>query len=338
MASPATPLARRPFPVSGPMLGLLTLLLLFVLILTARGEIRSFASPGNICTIFHGNSYIGVAALGTLLIILSGGIDLSIGSVMALVTVVAMTVFRALAKDADSTLLASLASVGAGLLTGVACSVCNGLVVTRLKVTPFVASLGMLSVARGLAVWLAGRNRISFPVGQRPGWVDALSRTQSDALFFDPGVWSLFALAGVTFVLLVFTTFGRYTYAIGANEGTARLCGIPVERYKVLIYAVAGLFTGWAGLLLFAHTNGGDPNAAVGLELEVIAAVVIGGASLTGGVGTVQGTMLGVLILGVLDNGVSFSNVPVEVKYILIGAIVVINTALSGWQRSRGGA
>jgi ribose transport system permease protein len=343
-------------PGGGPVLGLVTLLGLFVLLLAWRGQLGNFFSLVNIQVLLHKNSIPAVAALGMLLIIVSGGIDLSVGSVVALVTVVTMQTYRLVYDGPAATLpdwlisqlqdrdllwqggrsagWASLAAIGAGLAVGTLCGVCNGLVITRLKVAPFVATLGMLSVARGLAVWLAGRKRISFS-GARPGWVDQLSRASSDALVFDPGVWSLALLAAGTFVLLRFTVFGRYCYAIGSSEPTARLCGVAIERNKVLVYALAGLLTGWAGVLLFAHGNGGDPSAAVGLELDVIAAVVIGGASLSGGQGTVAGTLLGVLILGVLENGVSFFNVPVEVKYVLIGVIVVVNTALSGWQRRR---
>jgi ribose transport system permease protein len=186
----------------------------------------------------------------------------------------------------------------------------------------------MLSVARGLAVWLAGRTLISFR-GPRPAWVDALARARADRFLFDPGVWSVAVLAALVAVLLRGTVFGRHCYAIGSNETAARLSGVAVGRTKVIVYGLAGLLTGWAGVLEFAQTNSGDPNAAVGLELIVIAAVVIGGASLSGGQGTVPGTLLGVLILGVLENGVSYFQVPVEVKYILIGIIVVINTSLS---------
>src|SRR5207253_6319298 len=144
----------------------------------------------------------------------------------------------------------------------------------------------MMSVARGLAVWLAGRTRVSFP-GPRPGWVDALSRISSDTFVFDPGVGSLFLLAGVMSLLLRFTVFGRYCYAIGSNEATARLCGISVPRTKVGIYVLAGLLAGWAGVLTFAHGSSGNPNAGVGKELIVIAAAVIGGASLNGRQGNV---------------------------------------------------
>jgi ribose/xylose/arabinose/galactoside ABC-type transport system permease subunit len=293
-----------------------------------------------------------------LMVIVSGGIDLSVGSVVALVTVTSMQVFRMvydgpeyalpdwltssleqrgfLWKGTESTLAASAAAVAAGLGVGGLCGLINGLVITRLRVAPFVATLGMMSVARGLAVWLAGRTRISFR-GALPDWVREIGTAKVDHGLFDPGVWSALLIAAAAALLLRYTVFGRYCYAIGSNEATARLCGVNVDRQKVAIYTLAGLLTGWAGLLVFAQNSSGDPNSSVGLELDVIAAVVIGGAALSGGQGTVGGTLLGVLILGILENGVSFFNVPVEVKYILIGAIVIVNTALSGWQRSREG-
>jgi ribose transport system permease protein len=317
---------------SGPALGLLALLGLFVLLLAWRGQLGNFLSLPNLQVLLHKSSVPAVVALGMLLVIVSGGIDLSVGSVVALVTVVAMQAYRNLEEDTGSVGLASLAAVGAGVGVGGLAGLVNGLVITRLGVTPFVATLGMLSVARGMAVWLAGRSLISFR-GERPGWVDALARAKAGVLVFDPGVWSVAVLAVLAAVLLRTTVFGRHCYAVGSNETAARLCGVAVERHRVLVYLLAGLLTGWAGILVFAHGNSGDPNAAVGLELDVIAAVVIGGASLAGGQGTVAGTLLGVLILGVLENGVSFFSVPVEAKYVLIGVIVVVNTALSRWQR-----
>ena len=123
---------------------------------------------------------------------------------------------------------------------------------------------------------------------------------------------------------------------MSSNEATARLCGVNVEANKIWIYTIAGLLTGWAGVLMFAHGASGNPSGGEGLELEEIAAVVIGGAALTGGQGTVVGTLLGVLILQILTNGVSIFDVPVEVKYIMFGVIIVANTALSSWQRRRG--
>jgi ribose/xylose/arabinose/galactoside ABC-type transport system permease subunit len=336
-------------------LGLLAVLTLFILLVAREDKLSFFLSRGNLQILFHKNCVIAAASLGMLVVIVSGGIDLSVGSVVALVTVAAMQVYRMvfdgpeyalpesvtttlgrwglLWKGTESPLLASAAAVVAGLGVGGLCGMVNGLVITRFRVAPFVATLGMMSIARGLAVWLAGRTRISFR-GDAPAWVRALQRANADYLF-DPGVWSVLLLAIAAVVLLRYTVFGRYCYAIGSNEATARLCGVAVDRQKVAIYTLAGLLTGWTGLLVFAQNTSGDPNSSVGLELDVIAAVVIGGAALSGGQGTVGGTLLGVLILGVLENGVSFFDVPVEVKYILIGAIVIVNTALSGWQRKR---
>src|SRR5262249_35701943 len=150
------------------------------------------------------------------------------------------------------TALASLAAVGAGLGVGTLAGLVNGLVITRLRVTPFVATLGMLSIARGLAVWLAGRKTIPFP-GAPPGWADAVAVATVERYPFDPGVWSMFGLAVLVALVLRYTVFGRYCYAIGSNEATARLCGIAVERTKVLVYVLAGLLTGWAGILVFAQ-------------------------------------------------------------------------------------
>jgi ribose/xylose/arabinose/galactoside ABC-type transport system permease subunit len=338
--------------LSGPMVGLLALLGLFILLLALKGQLRNFFALPNIQVLFWTSSIPAVVALGMLLIIISGGIDLSVGSVVALVTVVTMQVYRLVYngaefvlpeylvergwnwKGTESAALATLAAVPTGILLGGLCGLCNGVVITRLKVAPFVATLGMLSVARGLAIWLAGRTVISFR-GPRPEWVDTMARSDGGVLLFDPGVWSFVVLAVLVAVLLKYSVFGRYCYAIGSNEATARLCGIDISRYKIMIYSLSGLLAGWAGILAFAHAGIGDPNGSVGLELIVIAAVVIGGASLSGGQGTVSGTLLGVLILGIMENGVSFFGVQVEMKHVLIGAIVVINTALSQWQRRR---
>ncbi len=153
---------------------------------------------------------------------------------------------------------------------------------------------------------------------------------------YNPGFVSLILLAILVAGLLRSTVLGRHIFAVGSNEATARLCGISVERTKVLVYTLSGLFSGWAGVLMFAHGDCGNPSAAEGWELIVIAAVVIGGASLTGGRGTVIGTMIGVLVLGLLENGVTLCNVPVEIKYILIGVIILANAALSRANRSSG--
>jgi ribose transport system permease protein len=330
---------RRWFALSGPVLGLAGVLTLFLILFAVRGGLGKFVSPINLKILVHGDMITAVAGLGALLIIVSGGIDLSTGSVVALVTVVTMLVYRMIFERSASPVLASLMAVPAGVLAGGLCGLTNGLLITRLRVTPFVVTLGMLSVARGLALWLtrwwSGGSVINFPVGARPAWVDVLAEVGSDYAFFDPGVWILLVLAVAVAVVMRRTVLGRYCYAIGSNEATARLCGVSVERYRVILYTLAGLLTGMAGVLMFATLGMGDPNCAKELELLVIAAVVIGGASLSGGQGTVIGTLLGVLILAILNNGVSQFQVPVEVQYIVIGVIIVANTALSQWQRRR---
>ncbi len=321
--------------LSGPVVGLIAVLGLFIILFKLKGDsesLRTFLSFRNLQILAHDITITAVISLGALLIIISGGIDLSVGSVAALVTVVSMQIYRLVYLGGGSVAEASLAAIPAGIATGGLCGLADGLMITRLRVTPFVATLGMLSIARGLAIWLAGRRTVEFP-GEVPGWVQGLAQVHVKYILFNPGFWSLVVLAIGTAILLRYTVLGRYCYAIGSNEATARLCGVPIGRNKVIIYTLAGLLTGWAGVLMFAHGNSGDPSGAIGLELEVIAAVVIGGASLNGGQGTVLGTFLGVLILGILKNGVSSFQVPVEIQYILIGGIIVVNTALSQWQR-----
>lgn len=319
---------------TGPVVGLLGVLGLFVLLIGLKGGLANFLSLRNLQVLVHEGTIPAVAALGMLLIIISGGIDLSLGSVMALVTVAAMRVYTWLYDGPESMVPASLAAALAGVLVGGACGLANGLVITRLRLPPFVVTLGMLEIARGLAVWLAERKQLDFPAGVKPDWVKALTVVHPPFTLFNPGFWSLLLLAAAVAVLLRYMVLGRYCYAIGSNEKAAHLSGVAVARTKVVIYGLAGLLTGWAGVLRFARV-GGDPSGSVGMELDVIAAVVIGGASLSGGQGTVVGTLLGVLILQVLDNGVSNFNVPVEVRLILIGVIIISNTALSNWQRRR---
>jgi ribose/xylose/arabinose/galactoside ABC-type transport system permease subunit len=243
-----------------------------------------------------------------------------------------MQAYRHLLTTTNSMTTASLLAVAAGIAVGGLCGALNGLIITRLKLQPFVATLGMLGIARGVSIWLAGRTLIPFPPGGRPPWVDEITRVHAGTLVFNFGFWSLVALAILTAVLLHFTVLGRHIYAIGASEPTARLCGVEIVRTKVIVYTLSGLVCGWAGVLLFAHGASGNPSSAEGMELLVIAAVVIGGVNLTGGRGTVIGAIIGVLILGVLANGVSLFNVPVEVQHILVGIIIVASTALSGWR------
>ncbi len=317
--------------LSGPLLGLIALLIGFAFLTFRAGELGSWLSIDNFRNnILHKFCIHGLVALGMLLIILSGGIDLSVGSVLALATVVMIKVYEANYSTYQSTFVPSLLAIGAGILTGTLCGAINGLIITRLKLTPFVVTLGMMSIAKGMALWLSNRAPIPIPTGEgRPGWVDLLSQPSQSPVFFDPGIWCWILLSIFMIFVLRQTVFGRYCYAIGSNEATARLCGINVEWSRFKIYCIAGTLTGLAGIIRFAQGNGGDPNTGQLLELEVIAAVIIGGAALTGGKGTVTGTVLGVLIYAVIDNSICFLEVIVEMKYMLIGIAVIANTALA---------
>ena len=321
----------RPLPaLSGPILGLAGVLVFFTVLVGINGELASFLSAGNLRVLVHEGTIPAVIALGMLLVIITGGIDLSVGAVIALVTVVTMRVYAHLYATMGSSPTTSLVAIACGVGVGGLCGFINGLVITRLKLPSFVVTLGMLSIARGTAIWLADRSPIAFPVGARPEWVEVLSLSK----LYNPGFLSAIVLAIGVAVLLRSTVLGRHIFAVGSNEATARLCGVDVQRTKIAVYTLAGLLTGWAGVLMFAHGDSGNPSAGEGLELLVIAAVVIGGASLTGGRGTVIGTLIGVLVLGLLENGVNLCNVPVEIKYILIGVIILANAALSRRQKA----
>ncbi len=324
--------AQRPFAVpAGPWVGFAVVLLLFVVLLGLKGGLGAFLSVGNLQVLLHEGTIPAIVGLGMLLVLISGGIDLSVGAVVALVTVVTMRVYTGLYDAWGPGAGTGFVAAVAGVLAGGLCGLTNGLLVTRLNLPPFVATLGMFGIARGVAVWLAERTTLAFPVGGRPGWVETLALTS----FWNPGLWSLVLLAILTGVILHFTVFGRHVYAVGSNEATAKLCGVDVTRTRLLVYTFAGLLTGWAGVIMFAHSNSGNPTLGEQLELDVITAVVIGGASLSGGKGTVIGALLGVAILGLIKNGVSLFNVPVEMQYILIGVLLLANLALNRWRATR---
>lgn len=335
MSTSPSDLPAPPPPLSiptGPWVGFVAVLLLFTALIGIKGGLETFLSVANLRVLLHEGTVPAVVALGMLLVLISGGIDLSVGAVVALVTVVTMRVYTALYDPSNPSGVNSLVAVAAGVAVGGLCGLTNGLLVTRLHLPPFVATLGMFGIARGVAVWLAERTTLAFPVGGRPEWVETLARLS----LFNPGLWSLVLLAVLTAVLLRTTVFGRHLYAVGSNEATARLCGVNVPRTKMLVYTLAGLLTGWAGVILFAHSNSGNPTLGEQLELDVITAVVIGGASLSGGKGTVIGAMLGVAILGLIKNGVSLFNVPVEMQYILIGVLLLANVSLNRWRQGKG--
>jgi ribose transport system permease protein len=209
----------------------------------------------------------------------------------------------------------------------------NGLAITRLRVVPFIATLGMLGIARGVAKWLADQQTVNVPAT----WVNELAVTVPSPswLLLAPGVWLSLLLAILVAVILRRTVFGRRVFALGSNEAAARACGIAVDKLKVLIYALAGLFFGLAGVMQMSRLRQGDPTVAAGTELDVIAAVVIGGGSLNGGEGSILGSMIGALIMAFLRNGCQQMGWPNYIQEIIIGAIIVTAVAIDRFRHSR---
>ena len=204
----------------------------------------------------------------------------------------------------------------------------NGVLITRLRIVPFIVTLGMMSMARGIAKLMSSSTKVS--AGEKT-WINELLVIRQDSPFWGlpSGVWVLLVLSVLTAVLLRYTVFGRYIFALGSNESTARLCGLRVERQKIFIYTIAGLFIGVAGVMEFSQLNVGDPSTAMGKELEIIAAVVIGGGSLSGGKGSVLGTLIGAFIIGFLDNGCTMYDLPNPVQEIVVGAIIIAAAAVN---------
>jgi ribose/xylose/arabinose/galactoside ABC-type transport system permease subunit len=267
------------------------------------------------------------------IIIISGGIDLSVGSIVALVTVVSALLVR----DVGWSLPLAMA---AGVVLGGVCGLFNGSMITGLGVVPFIITLGSLKIFRGLAKWLSTSTAVYVPLEAKPWWFGRILATEPEPrwLLVAPGVWILVLLSIALALALRYSVLGRYIYAIGSNEATARLCGINVARVKITVYTLAGLATGLAGLMQFVYLDAtGDPVTADGLELQVIAAVVIGGGSLSGGEGTVLGTLIGCLIMSVLNNGCVHAGIPNATQDVIIGAIIVAAVALDRLRRKKEG-
>jgi len=313
---------RRSLVRYGPLLGLAFVVLFFAV---ASGAPERYLSPNNLRVVLAQTVIVALGAIGMTLVIVGGGIDLSVGSTIALTGVIAAAAIR----DGWPPGAAVLAAVLGGGLVGLV----NGLAVTRLKVVPFIATLGMLGVARGAAKWLADQSTVNPPAT----WVNELAVTFPPAawMLVAPGVWIALVLAAAMAFVLRRTVFGRRVFALGSSEPAARACGIPVESLKLRIYGVAGLLFGLAGVMQMSRLRQGDPTVAAGAELDVIAAVVIGGGSLNGGEGTVLGSMIGALAMAFLRNGSQQMGWPSYVQEILIGVIIVAAVALDRFRHAQ---
>jgi ribose transport system permease protein len=269
-----------------------------------------FATLDNLRNVAEQSTVIGTLAVGMTFVILAGGIDLSVGSVVALAGIVLAMLLRSGVPTA--------VAVSGAVASGVAAGLLNGVLVTIGRLPPFIATLGTMSVARGLALLLAdGRPISGFPEGLR-----ALASTRVGGL--PVSVLLMLGLFAVAHLVLSRTVLGRVTYAIGGNAEAARLAGIPVRTFTTVTYAIAGASAALCATLLLARLDSAQPIAGIGYELDAIAAVVIGGTSLLGGSGSVLGTLVGALIMSVLRNGLNLLGVSSYVQQIAIGTVIVV--------------
>lgn len=298
-----------------------------VLILVAMVITMSILSPAflqlnNLLNVVRQISVIGLLGMGVTMAIISTGIDLSLGSVLALSAVVAASLAQrsdwASAMYPALTDMPVVVPIAAGLAVGIACGFVNGFLIANFRIPPFIATLGMMTAARGLALlYSSGR-----PISSLTDSFNFIGQGKVAGIPFPIIVLALMAI--VTSVILSSTKFGRYIYAIGGNEQAARISGLKVGRVKIGIYTYSGMLAGLAGIVLASRISSGQPGLGTGFELDAIASAVIGGTSLAGGIGTVWGTLVGALIIGVLNNGLDLTNVSAYWQQIVKGAIIVL--------------
>ncbi len=299
----------------GALVGLILLCIVFAILSPV------FLSLRNGLNVIDQVTVLGIIAIGMTAVIVIGGIDLSVGSILAL----SMMAMGWLSNDKG---LPFPLAMLLGVSVGAACGLGNGLLITRAKLPPFIATLAMMTVARGLANIITNGEQI---VGY-PDWFTALS-TQRHLGFLSATVALFIILLVVSYVILQFRVVGRNLYAIGGSREVARLAGIHVDTLTTAVYVVAGLLSGIAGVVLAARLDSSQPSAGLGYELDAIAAVVIGGASLSGGIGGIGGTIVGVLIIGVLHNGLNLVGVSPFIQQIVVGAVIAIAVAFDSLRR-----
>jgi len=315
----------RFLPTGSGLHKLSALLTLLLLILAFSFASPAFFSVNNGLTVLLQTSVIGLLAIGMTLVIITGGIDLSVGSVLALSGVIAGLTIKAGLPVMPAMVL--------GIGAGACCGFINGLVITKLRITPFVATLGMMMIARGVALQLTGATPIS-----RLG--EAFGKLGNGSFFrvveMQANGFPKIIFPGIPYpaVLLVVTALiggfllqrrqiGRHIFSVGSNEEAARLSGVKVDRTKIWAYTASGALAGLAGMVLMSRLVTVQPNEGVMYELDAIAASVIGGASLMGGVGSISGSMIGAFIIGVLRNGLNMAGTSAFIQQIIIGVVVI---------------
>lgn len=300
---------------SGALQQILAFASLIVLVLFFSVASSNFFQFDNIVGILLSTAVTGVLALGSTYVIVTGGIDLSVGTVMTLSSVMTGIFITSQGLPVPVGILG-------GILTGALCGFLSGLAITRMNIPPFIATLAMMMIAKGLALVISGTKPIYFT--NTPGFTDIALGSVIPGVNIPNAVLVFFAAALCGGVLLNKTIVGRYNFALGSNEEATRLSGVNVDFWKVAIYTITGVFTGIAGVLMASRLNSAQPALGSGYELEAIAAVVIGGTSLSGGKGTILGTVIGALIMSVLTNGLRIMSVPQEWQTVVVGLVIIL--------------
>lgn len=300
-------------------------LILLIAALSAL-EPDTFLTAENFFNVLSRSSVNGIIAMGMTAVIISGGIDLSVGSMMALSGMVAGLIMT---KDGSIVPTSGLMWVGtlAGLATGLACGLLNGALITKLNLPPFIVTLGTMSAFRGISYVMNDGMMFDVPTYTFLG--------QSTVASIPVNVLIFLAIALLGFFILRYTPLGRYTYAIGSNRQAAYHAGVNVNRNLLVIYTLTGLFVGLAAMIATSRTVSAQPTAGLSLELDIIAAVVIGGASLTGGRGTVIGTIIGTLLISFLRNGLTLLGISTNIQLVVIGAIIIGAVAIDQMARAK---
>ncbi len=313
MPCPSEPdnIRRRPLlGVIRPYLQRFGIVIALVVLCMILGAITpNFLTPRNLLNVAQQISINGILAVGVTYVLLTGGVDLSLGSLVALTGVVAATFAH---PDEYPVVVPVLL----GILAGAACGAVNGVVIARGQVAPFITTLGMMTIARGLALLVCGGRPVS-------NMSPEMARLGGEIAGIPIPVLILGVVAVASWLFLTNTRMGRHIYAVGGNADAARAAGISVHRVKLFAYTTCGAMAGLAGVVLAARITAGQPNAGIAYELDAIAAVVIGGTSLSGGVGGVGGTLLGALLMGVINNGLDLLNVSSYYQQIVKGCIIV---------------
>jgi ribose/xylose/arabinose/galactoside ABC-type transport system permease subunit len=307
---------QAPAPMAGRLKGLFKnrqwgiILVLLGLIIVISIASPVFLSARNIRNVLQQVSTLGILSMGITVLMISGGIDLSVGSAISVVAVIAGTMIKA-GLPAEVAILA-------GLAVGCAIGCINGLLAAYTRAHPFILTLGTMTILQGVAIVITQGYPIT-DLGRRFEWMGGamIGQVPVIVIFF-------FLVTAICWVLLRYLKVGRIAYAIGGNEYTTYLAGIPVRRYKILFYVICGFFAGFAGLVLASRISSAIPNMGAGFEMNSIGAAVIGGVPLTGGRGNVGGTIIGVLLLGIIANGLNLLHVDASWQYVVTGTIIII--------------